>query len=53
MLSSGGAGPPLAVCAPNAFKGTLSSAQAARALARGVVDAGWRATQLPVADGGD
>ncbi|MHB8719481.1 MAG: glycerate kinase family protein [Candidatus Dormibacteria bacterium] len=41
------------VCAPNAFKGTLSAAAAARALALGVGDAGQRARQIPVADGGD
>jgi glycerate kinase len=48
-----GAGPPLVVCAPNAFKGTLSAGGAARALARGVSDAGWAALEVPVADGGD
>jgi glycerate kinase len=53
VVGSGGAGPPLVVCAPNAFKGTLSAAAAARALARGVTDAGWVARQVPVADGGD
>jgi glycerate kinase len=53
VASSGGAGPPQAVCAPNAFKGTLTASAAARALARGVADAGWGARQLPVADGGD
>jgi glycerate kinase len=49
----GGAPPPLVVCAPNAFKGTLSAAAAARALARGVIDARCRARPLAVADGGD
>jgi glycerate 2-kinase len=44
---------PVAVCAPNAFKGTLSARAAANALARGVRDAGARAVELPVADGGD
>jgi glycerate kinase len=53
VASTSGAGPPQAVCAPNAFKGTLTATAAARALARGVADAGWRARQLPVADGGD
>lgn len=48
-----GGAPPLAVCAPNAFKGTVSAATAARALARGVVDSGWTAAAVPVADGGD
>lgn len=53
MLKPAGADPPLAVCAPNAFKGTLSAAAAASALARGLSDAGWAARRLPVADGGD
>lgn len=44
---------PVAVCAPNAFKGTLSARAAAKALALGVRDAGARAVELPVADGGD
>jgi glycerate 2-kinase len=48
-----GAGPPLVVCAPNAFKGTLSAIDAARALARGVADAGCAARTVAVADGGD
>ena len=41
------------VCAPNAFKGTLSARAAAAAIARGVRDAGADAIELPVADGGD
>jgi glycerate kinase len=45
--------PPLAVCAPNAFKGTLTARAAARALALGVADAGLAAAEVPVADGGD
>jgi glycerate kinase len=45
--------PPVAVCAPNAFKGTLSARDAATALALGVGDAGARAIAVPVADGGD
>jgi glycerate 2-kinase len=45
--------PPVAVCAPNAFKGTLSARAAATALAEGVGDAGFRAIEVPVADGGD
>jgi glycerate kinase len=53
VVSGGGGDPPLAICAPNAFKGTLSAAAAADALARGVADAGWGALRLPVADGGD
>jgi glycerate kinase len=43
----------LAVCAPNAFKGTLSAHAAAAAMARGVRDAGAAAIEIPVADGGD
>ncbi|UPT72985.1 MAG: glycerate kinase [Elusimicrobiota bacterium] len=41
--------------APNAFKGSLSCADAARAMARGVRSAlrGARVTAIPVADGGD
>jgi glycerate kinase len=53
VLKRAGADPPLAVCAPNAFKGTLTAAAAASALARGLADAGWAARRLPVADGGD
>jgi glycerate 2-kinase len=45
--------PPVAVCAPNAFKGTLSARAAATALALGAMDAGARAIAVPVADGGD
>ena len=43
----------VAVCAPNAFKGTLSAEAAAVAMARGVRDAGATAIEIPVADGGD
>jgi glycerate 2-kinase len=43
----------IAVCAPNAFKGTLSARAAAAAMARGVRDAGADAIEVPVADGGD
>ena len=52
-MSGGGSRQPLVVCAPNAFKGTISATAAARALARGVTDAGGRAQPLAVADGGD
>lgn len=41
------------LCAPNAFKGTLTAEEAARAMARGVRRAGGRPVLLPVADGGD
>ena len=43
----------VALCAPNAFKGTLSARSAAAAMARGVRDAGGEAIEIPVADGGD
>lgn len=39
--------------APNAFKGSLSATQAARAMALGVRRAGGAAVLLPLADGGD
>jgi glycerate 2-kinase len=45
--------PPVAVCAPNAFKGSLSARSAATALALGAGDAGAQTTVVPVADGGD
>jgi glycerate kinase len=48
-----GSSAPLVVCAPNAFKGTLSARAAAAAMARGVLDAGAVALEMPVADGGD
>ena len=41
------------VCAPNAFKGTLSALDAAAAMATGVADAGGIAVAVPMADGGD
>ena len=41
------------LCAPNAFRGTLTAAAAAAALAAGVRDAGALARALPMADGGD
>ena len=47
-------GPGLRVlCAPNAFRGTLTAAAAAAALAAGARDAGALARALPMADGGD
>lgn len=39
--------------APNAFKGSLSAAQAAQAMASGVRRSGEKPTLLPLADGGD
>jgi glycerate 2-kinase len=41
------------ICAPNAFKGTLTAAEAAIAMALGVEDSGGQAVARPVADGGD
>jgi len=41
------------LCSPNAFRGTLTAAAAAAALAAGVQDAGALARALPMADGGD
>jgi glycerate 2-kinase len=45
--------PAVVICAPNAFKGTLSARAAAAAMARGARDAGAFAVEMPVADGGD
>jgi glycerate kinase len=45
--------PAVVVCAPNAFKGTLTARVAAAAMARGVRDTGAVAVEIPVADGGD
>jgi glycerate kinase len=41
------------LCAPNAFKGTLSAQEAAAALAAGIRQAGGDSMESPVADGGD
>jgi glycerate kinase len=41
------------LCAPNAFRGTLTAGTAAAALAAGVRDAGAEARAMPMADGGD
>ena len=41
------------VVAPNAFKGSLTAAEAALAMAEGVRQAGGEADVVPVADGGD
>lgn len=43
----------IVLCAPNAFKGTLTAVEAARAMARGAKRAGATPILLPVADGGD
>ncbi|MEX2023682.1 MAG: glycerate kinase [Thermoleophilaceae bacterium] len=42
-----------ALVAPDSFKGTLSAAEVAAALARGLRDGGLDAVELPVADGGE
>lgn len=39
--------------APDSFKGTYTAAEVAAAISAGVSDGGRRATQLPVADGGE
>ena len=41
------------LCAPNAFKGSLTAHEAARAIARGARRAGASTVVFPVADGGD
>lgn len=41
------------VVAPDGFKGTLTAAEVASALARGMRAGGLRAVELPVADGGE
>ncbi len=41
------------VIAPDKFKGSLSAAEAARALAAPLQAKGWRVTEIPMADGGE
>jgi glycerate kinase len=41
------------LAAPDKFRGTLSAREAAAAIALGAERAGWEATQLPLADGGE
>lgn len=41
------------VAAPDKFRGTLSAAEAARAMANGARDLGWTARERPLADGGE
>jgi len=41
------------VAAPDKFRGTADAAQAAAAAARGALRAGWSASEVPLADGGD
>ena len=42
-----------ALCAPDSFKGTMSAAEVAAAMAAGVRRAGLDANELPLADGGE
>jgi glycerate kinase len=44
---------PRLLAAPDKFRGTVSAAEAARALCAGAVAGGWRATALPLSDGGE
>jgi glycerate kinase len=44
---------PLVVAAPDKFRGTLSAAEAARAIAAGAARAGWECLCVPVSDGGE
>ena len=44
---------PTALAAPDKFRGSLTAAQAARALADGARAAGWECRELPLADGGE
>jgi len=41
------------LAAPDKFRGTLTAAEAARAIAAGAATAGWSADELPLADGGE
>jgi glycerate 2-kinase len=41
------------VAAPDKFRGTADASQAAAAAARGAHRAGWSASEIPLADGGD
>ncbi|HEU5244273.1 MAG TPA: glycerate kinase [Gaiellaceae bacterium] len=41
------------LAAPDKFRGTLTALQAATAIAAGAQRAGWRAAELPLADGGE
>ena len=41
------------VAAPDKFRGTADAAQAAAAAARGARRAGWTASEVPLADGGE
>jgi glycerate kinase len=41
------------LAAPDKFRGTLTAGEAAAAIASGAARAGWSATELPLADGGE
>ena len=41
------------LAAPDKFRGTLTALEAATAIAAGAAHAGWTATELPLADGGE
>ena len=43
----------LALAAPDKFRGSLSAAEVARALAEGARRSGWQCRELPLADGGE
>jgi glycerate kinase len=42
-----------ALCCPDKFRGSLTAAEAAAAMAAGLRDAGFAASELPLADGGE
>lgn len=43
----------VALAAPDKFRGTMTAAEAAAAIAAGARRAGWSCTELPLADGGE
>ena len=45
--------PPVVLAAPDKFRGTLSAAGAAEAIARGAAAAGRATRRIPLSDGGD
>ncbi len=44
---------PLVLVAPDKFRGTVTAAEAAEAMARGAASRGWTTRQIPLADGGE
>ncbi len=44
---------PSLLVAPDKFRGTVTAAEAAEAMARGAASRGWTARQIPLADGGE